>query len=64
MSRKDYELIAAALREQVDAWPASGGEVVNLVIAVLVNTIESFADALEKDNPRFNRERFLSACGL
>jgi hypothetical protein len=64
MSRRDYEAVAAALREQVDAWPSNGGEVVEIIRAVLANTAEGLADAFEEDNERFDRERFLSACGV
>lgn len=57
MTRKDYELIAAAIKatkppshhqaaDQQHEWTAS-----------------TLADALGRDNPRFDRERFIKACG-
>ena len=47
MSRKDYQLIAQALRE------ASSPD----------DTAHAIADALQADNPRFDRARFLIAAG-
>jgi hypothetical protein len=58
MSKKDYELIAGVLKQQygnmvfrsgADAWS-------ELVI--------QFATTLAANNPRFDRARFLKACGL
>lgn len=53
MSRKDYELIARI----IDELP-TGDEVDRLIIA------KEFAWALAHENPRFDRERFLKACGV
>lgn len=48
MTRKDYELIA----KQFFLYGASNALIMHM------------AEALQKDNPRFNREIFLNACGL
>ena len=53
MTRKDYELIAQII---ATAWHGSAGMKADLA--------NSFADKLESTNPRFNRERFLDACGV
>lgn len=50
MTRKDYELIAATIRE-IPAFPSKR------IVA------EEFATALAGTNPRFDRDRFLKACG-
>ena len=56
MTKKDCELIAATFK--------SMGE------RSCVNTLDAhlaaswFADALERANPRFDRARFLKACGV
>jgi hypothetical protein len=58
MTRKDYELIAEALRlanGSITVTPYDSGSALSLVSVLL-------ADRLEKENPRFNRARFLSAC--
>lgn len=52
MTRKDYQLIAQAI---ADVWCENTAQ---LYIA------ESIADALAQDNPRFDRARFLDACGV
>lgn len=57
MTKKDYILIADALREARDGtvfWSGAPDEVINLV----ANRI---ADKLQADNPRFDRKRFLEA---
>jgi len=48
MTRKHYEKIAKAISKGTD-------------IVVLV---EMLMDIFEDDNPRFDREKFLIACGL
>ncbi len=55
MTRKDYVLIAEALRE---SRPQMGGIEGWNCAAIGV------ADALARDNPRFDRERFLKAAGV
>lgn len=51
MTRKDFELIARTIKLLPDG-PARR------------ETARLFADALTNTNPRFNRLRFLHACGL
>jgi hypothetical protein len=60
MTKKDYELIAQALADisenyEGDDWTVSG--VIGLMAGKLANKLES-------ENPRFNREMFLKACGV
>lgn len=50
MSRKDYELIAAVIA----AYPNREAKLVALRLA----------DAFVLDNPRFDRVKFLKACGV
>lgn len=62
MTRKDYILIADALREARmhnlrDAAPGSGAYWLRVAASEV-------ARALAEDNPRFDRERFLKACGV
>lgn len=59
MTKKDYELIARALK--------STHQTVNVPTRVAqqwANDVCAIADALAQDNPRFDRERFLAACGV
>ena len=57
MSRKDFELIARVLRAQRDH--ATDAELWRLD-----QTARAFADELSATNPRFDRVRFLRACGV
>ena len=57
MTRKDYQLIAAALKDALGA--VDHPERVGAVLAA-----QELAHRLAIDNPRFNRKLFLEACGL
>jgi hypothetical protein len=59
MTRKDYEAIAAALMEArfLSGQRTEGAQAVNDA-AVLI------CDVMAADNPRFDRARFLKACGV
>jgi hypothetical protein len=54
MTRKDFELIAETLKNLDECLDELSLEV----------TVEAFALALLKTNPRFDRARFRSACGV
>lgn len=54
MTRKDFETIAAALHEQAT----------HNTPATHARYAASMADALASTNGRFDRERFLAACGV
>lgn len=59
MSRKDYEAIAAALKDEaLSLSHVDGASTCVPAIAARLATV--FAD----DNPRFDRARFLAACGI
>jgi hypothetical protein len=51
MTRKDYQLIA-------EVFARSTGDDLAKILA------ENLADKLEQDNPRFDKARFLTACGV
>lgn len=59
MTHKDYEAIAAAIYSvKMDAREILGSH------SVLRMATERIANALADDNPRFDRARFLGACGF
>lgn len=61
MSRKDYEVVAATLKDSyVFALRTRDHAATGVLHALTFN----LADAFEKDNPRFDRERFVRAVGL
>lgn len=53
MTRKDFQLIADVIATSWHASAESRRDMAN-----------DFADALENTNDRFDRERFLAACGV
>lgn len=65
MSRKDYELIAAALRL---ARPESADPAIPRCELPEFRTwercVNEITHALSRDNPRFHRNTFYTACGL
>lgn len=61
MTKRDYEAFARLLkyaREEVLFGGVSGG------YQTLAYVREGLADILAADNPRFNRARFVEACGV
>jgi len=61
MSRKDYVRIAAELREERETAIALFEPMHAAGIAVAAQAV---ARVLAADNPRFDRARFLAACGI
>ena len=62
MTKKDYKLIASAFQTNIneavdDGHHASGRQRVYVLAQTLANTLKA-------DNPRFDYERFLEACGV
>ena len=56
MTRKDFEMIAATLKaSRMDGEEAS---------AQWCTACHAFAEMCSRTNPRFNRSRFLKACGM
>jgi hypothetical protein len=53
MTRKDYKLIAEVIA--VNMFDSYEGK---------VDLVDNLANKLEQDNPRFDRARFLEACGV
>jgi hypothetical protein len=63
MSRKDYVAAAEIIRRQVDAaayLPTSGDGALFAAKAIA----EDLASMFGRDNGRFDRTRFLNACGV
>ena len=64
MTKKDFELIAATLKatrppqQMENEFAISQQTMQHLIIC------REIADALATTNPRFDRERFLAACGV
>lgn len=63
MTRKDYILIAAALRDAVLVNCPTQAHL-DGATAARANAALILCDKLARDNPRFDRERFLKAAGV
>ena len=59
MTRKDYEIIAEVICNLMQDFNNSGSDEVSLSLVA-----GEMADALQGTNPRFDRARFLTACGV
>ena len=59
MTRKDYVMIAETLR--MNRKDFNKGEDGLMLLDILAH---QFSNSLEADNPRFDRARFLVACGV
>lgn len=65
MTKKDYDLIANSISRLVPGVvdrttvPYHAGE-----MNALLNAAHSLAESLASQNPRFNRDRFMVACGF
>lgn len=57
MTRKDYVLIARAIKQ-------SKNQAVLLELDAIRYTAENIATELQGDNGNFNKEKFLTACGV
>lgn len=65
MTRKDYVLIAQAIKSERDKVAAYGELLAgNAALSAVEHTARSVACALSQDNMRFDRERFMRACGF
>lgn len=62
-SRKDYETTARVIHTEVDVWER-GTVLADLPLDALHHVAEHFADLYQADNARFDRARFLDACGF
>lgn len=58
MTKRDFELIARVIRNQ------NPGSVNQTLTAHLYELAENFAAELARVNPRFDRARFMKACGF
>lgn len=65
MTKKDYELIAKSINlTLLDMATGISRESMDIVITTGSKMANDLSDALQADNPRFDRQRFLAACGV
>lgn len=63
MTKKDYVLISKTINHHL-ATMAMSGEATPLEFQTIGAIACKLAKELEQDNPRFDREKFLTACGV
>lgn len=61
MTRKDYEAVAGAIRQENEEYMR---EAASRERAALRSFAMRFALIAQSDNPRFDRVRFMRACGF
>jgi hypothetical protein len=64
MTRKDFELIAKAIRESACKVPTESAEYARGCRTQRSVVASQIAQALVPTNPRFDVARFLAACGV
>lgn len=66
MTKKDYQLIADSVRRtiRVEEWTEKNQVKKYAKIKALRLVASDLAGSLYGDNPKFDRERFLTACGI
>ena len=63
MTKKDYELIAEAIRDSAERLQSQGGGHRTLIVREMAKAMgEEFANHLRGTNARFNSNRFVAAC--
>ena len=58
MTKKDYEAFAKVLKARMQYTRTVSYD------SAIADIIEDITDIFQSDNPRFDRARFLKACGL
>lgn len=65
MTRKDYKLIAEAIKIALDSIGCGDSqEEFNVWHSAIGSVAHGIAMSFAEDNPRFDQERFLDACGI
>lgn len=66
MSRKHYEHIAAAIKRQVELIriQVADSDSAHIAEEIAEDLANDVANQFEADNPNFDRDRFLAACGF
>lgn len=66
MTKQHYILIAASIkasRKDTTQWSLGKGEQ-KTANEVIMHLVSNLCSALAQDNPRFDQDRFLQACGV
>jgi len=61
MTRKDYIALAAMIKSNHDVKVINANNFRFVLKSDFINDLTAY---LQKDNPRFNRNKFIAACGI
>ena len=64
MTKKHFEAIAAIIKSDLDALSDVSGPAAESAREACENIAVGMADYFASENPRFDREKFLTACGV
>lgn len=64
MSKKHFIAIAATIRIQLENIGTDGGPYAPAERSAVETTTRRLCDVFADENPRFDRARFLAACGI
>lgn len=65
MTKKDYELIERNFKHEIDSWRDNSGAVYGTeAVKALTIMVKILAISFKGDNPRFNKRKFLTECGI
>ena len=67
MNRKDYILIAKAIKENRKLWeadPLQIRETISIAMLTIDGVVDTLAERLSEENPRFNTDIFVEATKL
>ena len=64
MTRKDFELIADAIRDSIINYRTVDRSHLDEPAAMYYAVVAELSGALARNNPRFDRARFIAACGI
>ena len=65
MSKKHYIRVARIIADQIEfTLKFNDGKIEQHRIAATVQIAHDLADMLQRDNPQFDRDRFLKACNV
>ena len=61
MTKKDYALVAKCVSAMLDKYPVDTHRLQRIAVYNLVGKLVS---EFQLDNPKFNKDKFIKACGL
>lgn len=64
MTKKDFEAIASIISQHETDFMDCHEQAESAATITRTRIAEDLADLFVEDNPRFDRDRFLAACGL